>query len=848
MHRFPRISKLALPALISLLCLTVRLGKAPAHPHHKHRGDRHSHAHPHAHDGHQAGGEQRESGSKVRVVAGAQKKKPKKLPDFAYDDAGENVNATVLDEPLRYDADLLPDGEQTWYTWLEFVPGKGDLLLAGIRKGEDWQWREKLIEEPGDFARPTLTRDSEGRLWLSYEQARDDQWDVMLARLEEQKLVDPRPLSTSDGPDIRHRAVADRSGGLWFVWQSDQDGQFDIAARHVTADAMKETIALGSQALGDWHPSAALADDGTLHLAWDAHDGQSHNVMLASIRDGEAGKPQFVVGLPAFEGRVQLAAAKDGRVWIAWEEGGENWGRPYRPKLQTTNMSDQVGPLHRFRLLRFAYLDHDGALHESPAALPMPLADAAAARDNVTPGIKYCGAFYERARLAVDENDRLWVAYRHFYTPWLGVTHRSHVEAGWGVYARCLTGEGWSPLYRFSIGQGDGLQRLEIKPSTDGIAAVWTTGRTHRSKNKRPRGIVTAAIHSKNLPVNPPAAGPRMPPQQPREAVELPGRPEPVAFDGQEYHLFYGDLHRHTDLSLCRVPIDGTIDDAYRYAIDAARLDFLGITDHSRDVAMGDPLSQLWWRSRKEVQRHALGRSFFPFYAYERSHGNTADHNVISLRDDMLRPHTYPVPVFWKEIDPKTTITIPHQPIRRDTWNYQDDERRPVAEIYQGARDRVIDEDLHRGLDKGYHLGIIASSDHMSTSASYACVWATEPSRAAIFQALRNRRTFGATSKIRLVVRAGGHWMGEKLPAGEKLPPLEIEAAGTAPIRAVNLIVDGRVHETLSPGTQKLRLELEHELDLAGNHYVYVHLLQADGNQAWSSPIWVQAKDEAASE
>ena len=263
--------------------------------------------------------------------------------------------------------------------------------------------------------------------------------------------------------------------------------------------------------------------------------------------------------------------------------------------------------------------------------------------------------------------------------------------------------------------------------------------------------------------------------------------PSPITVDGKTYYLFYGDLHRHTDLSLCRVPIDGTIDDAYRYAIDVAQLDFLGITDHSRDIAQGDPLSQLWWRSRKEVYRHQLvagkDMAFVPFYAYERSHGNTADHNVISLRGDMLRPHTYPVPVFWKELD-VDTMTIPHQPIRRDTWAYQNDELRPLVEIYQGCRDTSIEQDVHEGLARGYHLGFIASSDHMSTRSSYACVWAEQPTRVAIFRAPQARRTFAATDKIWLAVLADDQWMGEIYQA-DHAPRLTLCARGTARFAAL---------------------------------------------------------------
>ncbi len=306
--------------------------------------------------------------------------------------------------------------------------------------------------------------------------------------------------------------------------------------------------------------------------------------------------------------------------------------------------------------------------------------------------------------------------------------------------------------------------------------------------------------------------------------------------------MFFGDLHRHTDLSLCRVPLDGTIDDAYRYATEVARLDFLGITDHTRDIAQGNPLSQLWWRCRKEVLRHQLGppanATFLPFYSYERSHGNTADHNVISLRPDMLRPFTYPVPEFWKELD-SDTITIPHQPIRRDTWAYQDDKLRPLVEIFQGCRDNSIEADVHQGLALGYRLGFIASSDHMSTSASYACVWAEQASRESIFRALQARRTYAATDRIRLLVTAGEHWMGEAISA-DSMPELRLEAHGTAPIETVNLVQDGIVIESLTPSERVI--ELRRQPRVTGPHYFYFHLVQEDGNEAWSSPIWVDVR------
>jgi hypothetical protein len=61
---------------------------------------------------------------------------------------------------------------------------------------------------------------------------------------------------------------------------------------------------------------------------------------------------------------------------------------------------------------------------------------------------------------------------------------------------------------------------------------------------------------------------------------------------GEELRLYFGDLHRHTDLSLCFPFFDGSLDDAYRYGIEVARLDFLGVTDHTRDLAMTGGLDE----------------------------------------------------------------------------------------------------------------------------------------------------------------------------------------------------------------------------------------------------------------
>ncbi|MEM6673035.1 MAG: hypothetical protein AAF726_09325 [Planctomycetota bacterium] len=171
-------------------------------------------------------------------------------------------------------------------------------------------------------------------------------------------------------------------------------------------------------------------------------------------------------------------------------------------------------------------------------------------------------------------------------------------------------------------------------------------------------------------------------------------RERPVREIGHaRYTLLFGDLHRYTDLSLCFNFVDGSFDDAYRYARGPGALDFVAVTDHARDLDRGNVRGIPWFRSIAAVERHHAPGRFVAFHAYERSQGN-CDHNVISLRSDVLPPHDPPLEESWAEFSPSEVITIPHATAPRpgshfcgNVWNKRDDERRPLVEVYQAFRD-----------------------------------------------------------------------------------------------------------------------------------------------------------------
>jgi hypothetical protein len=494
--------------------------------------------------------------------------------------------------------------------------------------------------------------------------------------------------------------------------------------------------------------------------------------------------------------------------------------------------------------------------------------DRAVTRPDVPAGSERVGCYYERGQITVDRLGRLWVVYRHFYAPeFLGGRRFDEGNIGhtYAVFARYLDGTDFSKLVRLDIKQGDGAQRLAITPSGNGVAALWTTGQTNRNfqpiqaldgdrdTTHLPRGLALATLGDDDgrptgrlaTTVLPPTKKPAIP------SARAAQRPPGATVADKAYTLFYGELHRHTDLSRCYSMADGSLDDAFRYAIDAAALDFVGITDHACDLNWGNPAGQVWWRTGKANDRHHLRAAFVPLYAFEHSRSSfgfrETDHNVISLRWDILRPEAIGYPELCNQMGSDTFI-IPHAPInshKHSIWDFWPQPgQRPLLEIYQGFRHGITERSEQAaadGLARGHRFGFIASTDHLATSAGYACVWAADRSRESIFRALQARRTFAAMSKIRLIVRAGDRWMGEEFVA-PSMPAIQIEADAEVPFQKIEIILDGQVVKSLPADKRSISLTYEPGPTAPGAHYLYVRLTQTDASLAWSSPIFVEVK------
>ena len=75
--------------------------------------------------------------------------------------------------------------------------------------------------------------------------------------------------------------------------------------------------------------------------------------------------------------------------------------------------------------------------------------------------------------------------------------------------------------------------------------------------------------------------------------------------------------------------------------------------------------------------------------------------------------------------------------------------------------------------EKGYKLGVQASSDHVSTHISYAGFYVDRIDRDSIIAAMKARRSYAGTDNIFADLRMGSRFMGESFPLALTVVPWE---------------------------------------------------------------------------
>lgn len=833
------------------------------------------------------------------------------FPSAALDSAGRTHVAWVRFSRLHPDWPRIIELGSPPGDFASFAePSRGDqVLLATLTP--DGMSKSVAITPPGrDVYKCAVAVDGKGRVWVFWSERQDGRFDVWGRSVTDGVAGDPVRLSPGEGNDHSVVATTDAAGRIWLAWQGAREGVFQILSRHQAGDgSWTPEERVSPQEHTSWAPAIAATRpgaEGTARVAivWDTYEKGDYDVWLREYDlDGRERDAAAAANSAKYQARSSADYDLSGNLWIAWEWSGATWGKDRGAAIQNEGIGLLVN-----RKIGLIIRAPDGNWLEPAqpvsAVMPqqytreIPKRDPGSMSEAARAALPYLGrAYHNLSRVVVDASGRPWLLFRS-----RAVEFQPTVGSMWLEYAAYYENGSWTgPIL---IPNSDNLLYsvpAVTAPPGGGLTLVYASD--HRqSRRARPalypgeldvtkaysdpwvNDLFIGRIDASGVPSPPvlgPAATPPNPKAAPTEATRAErgwtkrGRSARTTVRGKPLRLVRGEFHRHTELS-SDGGADGPLEDMWRYALDVAALDWVGNGDHDN----GHGREYAWWMIQKTTDAYAIPGRFTTLFSYERSRPFPEGHRNVVFPKRGIRP--LPRLALAKESDPGPApdtemlyqyleehggISAPHTTgtTMGTDWRNHHRTLEPLVEIYQGSRNsyempgaprtatgRLLRSGRPEGfvsnaLAKGQRLGFIASSDHHSTHISYAMVWAEEPTRESIFDALRTRRAYAATDDIVADVRIGSgedeRFMGEELTTSEAAK-LTIHLEGTASFSKVVVVKDGRAVKTFEPGEASVQLTWTDPEPAPGetSHY-YVRGEQEDGELVWTSPIFVSYEE-----
>lgn len=783
-----------------------------------------------------------------------------------YPDCSVLGDSSVLCAYVEYDLGVPVDTEATLAGDFNSLraSGNGDRVFLVHHDGAHWHSPVAVTGSARDIWRPVVAAHPGGGAMIVWAEQRQGDWDLFGRSYDPSAGLLGAEVQLTEEPGSDFHVVV---SGEYMAWQARRDGDFDIYASRMGGRSFQVSFSEAN----DWRPSIRVDSNGVAWIAWDTYDEGNYDVYLRRFDGENLGESIAVAQSPRFEARASVAIDPHDRVWVAFEDSATEWGKDAGDRwlgMQATPMYVDKNILVRV---------WDGSLQQTELDPKAPTVDYQHDDSRIATSQRHKISI---PRLEFDTLGRLWLFFRK---------HPLQTGRGerWRSYAMYYKGDEWSapvpiPFSDNLLDRQPGLAALK-----DGslLSVQADDGRVRQVRDRKNSGLYVSVVHVEGAPSAPElklvdSREPRSmgEPVHPNETEQIAHmRAARVNVGGKSLRFLRGEFHRHTEFSSHR-DWDGPFEEVWRYGLDVADMDWIGPGDH--DYAIGQ--DYLWWLQQKASDIYHDPQQFSALYTYERSVVYPSGHRNVMLPERGVR--TLPRMqgrklVYGTERDGSADIRNLYAYLEEfggicsshtsatnmgTDWRDADESVEPVVEIFQGHRQSYErsgaplaahgEEDTIQGyrpkgfvweaFRKGRRLGFQASSDHVSTHISYGVVLAEENSREGIIDSFRQRHSYAANDNIALVVRSGDHLMGDEFKT-DKLPSLQIQVTGTAPVDRVDIIRQvgldiPQIIAAFNPGERVVDLNWTDSAAITGEwNMYYVRLKQRNEALAWASPLWI---------
>jgi hypothetical protein len=618
-------------------------------------------------------------------------------------------------------------------------PTGGDQVF--VKHFADNKWGEPIAVSAagGDLYRPAIGVDGKGKVWVFWSDHRDQKgsFELHARALENGTPQNETVVSKASGADVFPVAATDAQGRVWVAWQGWRDAKASIFAATEQGDGFSAPQTVSNSTANEWNPAIAADSRGRVTVAWDSYRNGNYDIYARTATALGSWDQEIPVAATArYEAYPSIAYDPQGRLWVAYEEGPEGWGKDWG-----AHTSAGV-PLYWARAVRLVGLDASGR-RVAPGIDPgVVLPGISGIRSDVVEGTQADHTGWEKPdptlwtrrepnahpfpagnprnslpRLQVDASGRIWLAFRTNAPQVWGP-----LGSSWTEYVTSFDGQQWTkPIFLF---RSDNIldNRPALVSSGPGSLVVIESSDSRREAQRLlkqgwdikqlmgygypdPFGNDLYANVISLAPAPGPVAGRDLGPPPPPTVVGTAGseaadvnavRAYRVSSGSDNLRIVRGEFHRHSEISMDGA-LDGTLLDQWRYIIDAAGMDWVGCCDHDN----GGGREYSWWTTQKLTDIFYTPGKFAPLFSYERSVQYPEGHRNVLFAERGVRPlprmplsdenatgHAPDTQNFYAYLKQYHGVTASHTSATDmgTDWRDNDPTVEPIVEIYQGMR------------------------------------------------------------------------------------------------------------------------------------------------------------------
>jgi DNA/RNA endonuclease YhcR with UshA esterase domain len=313
-------------------------------------------------------------------------------------------------------------------------------------------------------------------------------------------------------------------------------------------------------------------------------------------------------------------------------------------------------------------------------------------------------------------------------------------------------------------------------------------------------------------------------------------------------YAYWGDLHTHTTYS------DGAGPPYYALALArAAGLHFQAITDHDWWLT---PLE--WAKILTQTTNATVSGQFIALRGVEWTHESAGHINVFNT-DVLLNSRTDPMfntlPDFysWLAANPNVIAQFNHPDPSYDGTFYNFAYHPTAAQVMfmqeignKAQKYTTYEPSFVQSNTAGWHIAPTNNGDthnaHWgSHTAARTGLVAPALTESDLLAAMRARRVFATEdSNLAVALRVNGAWMGSSLTATGAMP-LIVDIVDPDPEPLTLFLYDGNLLLATVPLTTSTG-QWTTTIEALPGHYFWVKVVQADGNVAYTAPVWIEGQ------